>query len=224
MHRIDTPTAQTDKFGPGKNGFTGGNPQTGRLPTALNEDFFDAIQEEMAGVVEAAGVVLDKAKHNQLLTAIKALLLSRANPFADIKADGAAAVAMALTNLGLGDAAKRGVGTAANQIPDMTYFGGMKKPAGYQYFPTGMLLQWGTVGLNSAPSGTVMGKFPVAFPSAGQQIIVTHDNPLASTLAFGAASIIDPLSFRVNAIAIDANNFTMVPGHALTLRWIAIGS
>ncbi|HHH0832373.1 TPA: hypothetical protein ACPY5W_004314, partial [Yersinia enterocolitica] len=26
MHRIDTPTAQVDKFGAGKNGFTRGNP------------------------------------------------------------------------------------------------------------------------------------------------------------------------------------------------------
>ena len=127
-------------------------------------------------------------------------------------------------NVGLKEAAKRDVGIGANQIPDMSFFGGLKGAAGYQYFPTGMLVQWGTVGLNSAPSGTAIGKFPVAFPGAGQQIIVTHDNPLASTLAFGAASIIDPSSFRVNAIAIDANNFTMVPGHALTLRWIAIGS
>ncbi len=36
MHRIDTPTAQVDKFGAGKNGFTAGNPQTGELPTALD--------------------------------------------------------------------------------------------------------------------------------------------------------------------------------------------
>lgn len=27
MHRIDTKTAQKDKFGAGKNGFTRGNPQ-----------------------------------------------------------------------------------------------------------------------------------------------------------------------------------------------------
>ncbi|EBB2969908.1 phage tail protein, partial [Salmonella enterica subsp. enterica serovar Typhimurium] len=26
MHRIDTPTAQKDKFGQGKNGFTNGDP------------------------------------------------------------------------------------------------------------------------------------------------------------------------------------------------------
>ena len=46
MHRIDTSTAKKDKFGTGKNGFTGGNPQTGELPTALNAEFFDSVQEE----------------------------------------------------------------------------------------------------------------------------------------------------------------------------------
>ena len=141
---------------------------------------------------------------------------------------GKADAATAKGHLGVGSAGGRNVGigfsSGGSEIPDMTFFGGLKGAAGYQYSPTGMLLQWGIVTLNSMPSGTSIGKFPVAFPVAGQQIIVTHDNPLASTLAFGAASIIDPSSFRVNAIAIDANNFTMVPGHALTLRWIAIGS
>lgn len=101
MHRIDTPTAQKDKFGAGKNGFTRGNPQTGTPATDLDNDYFDMLQEELAGVVEASGVNLEKSKHNQLLTALKALLLSRAHPFADIKADGAAAIAEALSNLGL---------------------------------------------------------------------------------------------------------------------------
>ncbi|CAM6274705.1 hypothetical protein CIPOCK429B_05370 [Citrobacter portucalensis] len=106
MHRIDTPTAQKDKFGAGKNGFTRGNPQTGTPATDLDDDYFDMLQEELAGVVEASGVNLEKSKHNQLLTALKALLLSRAHPFADIKADGAAAIAKALENLGLSDVLK----------------------------------------------------------------------------------------------------------------------
>ncbi|NCB60955.1 MAG: phage tail protein [Gammaproteobacteria bacterium] len=101
MHRIDTPTAQKDKFGAGKNGFNRGNPQTGTPATDLDDDYFDMLQEELAGVVEATGVNLEKSKHNQLLTALKALLLSRAHPFADIKADGAAAIAEARSNLGL---------------------------------------------------------------------------------------------------------------------------
>lgn len=102
MHRIDTPTAQKDKFGAGKNGFTRGNPKTGTPATDLDDDYFDMLQEELAGVVEASGVNLEKSKHNQLLTALKALLLSRAHPFADIKADGPAAIAEALSNLRLG--------------------------------------------------------------------------------------------------------------------------
>lgn len=85
MHRIDTPTAQKDKFGAGKNGFTRGNPQTGTPATDLDDDYFDMLQEELAGVVEATGVNLDKSKHNQLLTALKALLLSRAHPLQILK-------------------------------------------------------------------------------------------------------------------------------------------
>lgn len=88
MHRIDTPTAQKDKFGAGKNGFTAGNPQTGTPATDLDNDYFDMLQEELAGVVEATGVNLDKSKHNQLLTALKALLLSRAHPLQISKQTG----------------------------------------------------------------------------------------------------------------------------------------
>lgn len=123
----------------------------------------------------------------------------------------------------LGTAAARNVGTGANQIPDMSFFGGSSSSSGYQYFPNGTLLQWGTIGLNSSPSGTTIGVFPIAFPSTGYQIVVTHDNPLDGTLAYGAASIISPTQFRVNACAINTNTFTLNPGYAMTLRWFAIG-
>ncbi|WP_220226162.1 phage tail protein [Gilliamella sp. ESL0443] len=71
MHRIDTPTAQKDKFGQGKNGFTRGNPQTGTPATQLDYLYCDSIQEEIANAIESAGFVLDKTKHDQLATAIK---------------------------------------------------------------------------------------------------------------------------------------------------------
>ncbi|HFV3947173.1 TPA: integrase [Escherichia coli] len=103
MHRIDTKTAQKDKFGAGKNGFTRGNPQTGTPATDLDDDYFDMLQEELCSVVEASGASLEKARHDQLLTALRALLLSRKNPFADIKSDGT--VKTALENLGLGEGA-----------------------------------------------------------------------------------------------------------------------
>lgn len=100
MHRIDTSTAQIDKFGVGKNGFTGGNPQTGELPTALNNDYFDAIQEELAAIIEATGVALDKNKHDQILTALKALSLQTGNNLSEIKTAGVTAQGTARTNIG----------------------------------------------------------------------------------------------------------------------------
>jgi hypothetical protein len=71
MHRIDTATAQKDKFGQGKNGFTRGNPQTGTPATQLDYLYCDAIQEEIANAIELAGIKLDKSKHDQLAMAIK---------------------------------------------------------------------------------------------------------------------------------------------------------
>lgn len=108
MHRIDTKSAQKDKFGAGKNGFTRGNPQTGTPATDLDDDYFDMLQEELCSVVEASGASLEKGRHDQLLTALRALLLSRNNPFGDIKSDGT--VPTALENLGLGEGSALPVG------------------------------------------------------------------------------------------------------------------
>ncbi|EOT1309717.1 hypothetical protein ACNJ6R_002855 [Escherichia coli] len=141
MHRIDTKTAQKDKFGAGKNGFTRGNPQTGTPATDLDDDYFDMLQEELCSVVEASGASLEKGRHDQLLTALRALLLSRKNPFGDIKSDGT--VKTALENLGLGEAAKRNVGTGENQIPDMGSFEFKNElNGGYVRFPQNWMLQW----------------------------------------------------------------------------------
>ncbi|MDM1658857.1 tail fiber protein, partial [Escherichia coli] len=89
-------------------GFTRGNPQTGTPATDLDDDYFDMLQEELCGVVEASGASLEKGRHDQLLTALSALLLSRKNPFGDIKSDGT--VKTALENLGLGEGSALPVG------------------------------------------------------------------------------------------------------------------
>ncbi|EPV1153861.1 gp53-like domain-containing protein [Escherichia coli] len=148
MHRIDTKTAQKDKFGAGKNGFTRGNPQTGTPATDLDDDYFDMLQEELCSVVEASGASLEKGRHDQMLTALRALLLSRKNPFGDIKSDGT--VQTALENLGLGEAAKRDVGTGENQIPDMVSFSGVRDFYGKQLLPGGLILQWLTIPSSAA--------------------------------------------------------------------------
>ena len=168
MHRIDTKTAQKDKFGAGKNGFTRGNPQTGTPATDLDDDYFDMLQEELCSVVEASGASLDKGRHDQLLTALRALLLSRKNPFGDIKSDGT--VKTALENLGLGEAAKRDVGTGENQIPDMSSYA---SGSGWRKMPDGSIEQWGRIsfpGEHGPVSANV--SFPIPFTQTPGIVIV----------------------------------------------------
>ena len=168
MHRIDTKTAQNDKFGAGKNGFTRGNPQTGTPATDLDDDYFDMLQEELCSVVEASGASLEKGRHDQLLTALRALLLSRKNPFGDIKSDGT--VKTALENLGLGEAAKRNVGTGENQIPDMSSYA---SGSGWRKMPDGSIEQWGRIsfpGEHGPVSANV--SFPIPFTQTPGIVIV----------------------------------------------------
>lgn len=114
MHRIDTKTAQKDKFGAGKNGFTRGNHQTGTPATDLDDDYFDMLQEELAGIVEDAGLSLDKSRHDQLREALPLFLK-------------------------LKEAAKRPVGTSdINYIPDMSSF---QSERYWQKLP-GKIIQW----------------------------------------------------------------------------------
>ncbi|HFL1126431.1 TPA: hypothetical protein ACGSD4_001449 [Escherichia coli] len=168
MHRIDTKTAQKDKFGAGKNGFTRGNHQTGTPATDLDDDYFDMLQEELCSVVEASGASLEKGRHDQLLTALRALLLSRKNPFGDIKSDGT--VKTALENLGLGEAAKRNVGTGENQIPDMSSYA---SGSGWRKMPDGSIEQWGRIsfpGEHGPVSANV--SFPIPFTQTPGIVIV----------------------------------------------------
>ncbi|EJA4830704.1 hypothetical protein ND363_004328 [Escherichia coli] len=143
MHRIDTKTAQKDKFGAGKNGFTRGNPQTGTPATDLDDDYFDMLQEELCSVVEASGASLEKGRHDQLLTALRALLLSRKNPFGDIKSDGT--VQTALENLGL---------RASGQYTDNLLFTG----------PDGLKIQVFRRTLANLTTVGVVNSVPVTFP------------------------------------------------------------
>ncbi|HEI2967193.1 TPA: hypothetical protein SI690_004101 [Escherichia coli] len=178
MHRIDTKTAQKDKFGAGKNGFTRGNPQTGTPATDLDDDYFDMLQEELCSVVEASGASLEKGRNDQLLTALRALLLSRKNPFGDIKSDGT--VKTALENLGLGEAATRNVGTDTGQVPDMSsfttgYSGAADWPnskSGWSKGPDGVITQWGIFGFPVGQTGTNV-VFPLPFPARVESITLT---------------------------------------------------
>ncbi|WP_053264271.1 gp53-like domain-containing protein [Escherichia coli] len=211
---MDTKTAQKDKFGAGKNGFTCGNPQTGTPATDLDDDYFDMLQEELCSVVEASGASLEKGRHDQLLTALRALLLSRKNPFGDIKSDGT--VKTALENLGLGEAAKRNVGTGENQVPDMNSFGNSLTANGYQKLPGGMIIQWGSFSVSPTGGsvGTVDITLPVAFPAACRSVnaLISTNDPSARSVGFDIGS--------TNRTKI---RFTYTSATTNSIYWMAVG-
>ncbi len=94
--------------------YTDGNVAGGIASTRLRAAAFNATQEELCNIVETAGIQLDVTDTRQVLTALKKLFLSRANPFADIKNDGVTAVASALSNLQLRESFSGIVGDTRN--------------------------------------------------------------------------------------------------------------
>ncbi|EPZ5494932.1 gp53-like domain-containing protein [Citrobacter farmeri] len=178
MHRIDTATAQKDKFGAGKNGFTRGNPQTGTPATDLDDDYFDMIQEELCRVVEESGAELDKAKHDQLLTALRSLLLSRSNPFGDIASDGQDAIATALSNLGLAEAGNTSgklalIGNAKTDTNKCAVIvkTGSNANGKYRIWSDGSIDMWGN-GIANV-NGDALVNYPIAIPAAAQNVTTT---------------------------------------------------
>lgn len=219
MHRIDTKTAQKDKFGAGKNGFTRGNPQTGTPATDLDDDYFDMLQEELCSVVEASGASLEKGRHDQLLTALRALLLSRKNPFGDIKSDGT--VKTALENLGLGEAAKRDVGTGENQIPDMASFA---SGDGWMKLPNGKILQYGRGAVTPTLSTQTMRiTFSIPFPKKADCAMLTHSGDGGAPLGAGRGFVMtaeDPTLTGFNSAYRTTSTSDTV---SMNYSWWAVG-
>ncbi|HBU9124283.1 TPA: phage tail protein [Citrobacter freundii] len=79
-----------------------------------------------------------------------------------------------LQYLGLGEAAKRNVGTGANQIPDMGSFTLSVSGTGYQKLPSGFILQWGSIGAPGIAQDVVT-HFPIAFPNRCLRVLVSQD-------------------------------------------------
>ncbi|EBD9557024.1 tail fiber protein [Salmonella enterica subsp. enterica serovar Newmexico] len=116
MHRIDTPTAQKDKFGQGKNGFTNGDPATGRRATDLNSDMWDAVQEEVCTVIEAAGIPLSKGEHTQLHAAIDRLIAEQVKTRLEKNQNGADIPDKSLFVRNIGALPANGTAVAANRL------------------------------------------------------------------------------------------------------------
>jgi len=170
-------TSETELF------FTeGGN---GVPPTYPGPDWFNVIQSELLNILKAAGIDPDKMDNTQILVALKKLFLSRSNPFGDIKADGAAAIAAALTNLGLGEAAKRNVGTGENQIPDMSAY---SSGSGWQKLPDGSIEQWGRINFpNNAAAVSTNVTFTIPFTQE-PDVVIVYDGGFGGGNMWGATN------------------------------------
>ncbi|WP_333602655.1 gp53-like domain-containing protein [Atlantibacter hermannii] len=84
--------------------------------------------------------------------------LSRSNPFSDIKADGAAAVSQALSNLGFGQSVER---------------------EGYLIWPGGLIMQWGTA---TGDQGNLGAAYPIAFKERVFQVLLTLNDKTAGAV------------------------------------------
>lgn len=73
------------------------------------------------------------------------------------------------TNLGLGTASKKNVGTGAGQIPDMSSFGISLQNPGWAKFPSGLIIQWG-----NTPTGSTERSITYPIPYPTNVILVTH--------------------------------------------------
>ena len=70
MHRIDSATARANVNGEGKTGFHDNGDLPNQDATYFTPDWANALQEEVAGVIEGLGLTLDKSDNGQLLKAL----------------------------------------------------------------------------------------------------------------------------------------------------------
>jgi len=82
---------------------------------------------------------------------------------------------------------------------------------GYQKFPGGLIIQWGSALVDAGVFKTVT--FPVAFPTACQSVTATIGLATATQNQFNGAGTVTQNSFQ---IAISS-------GAGVTVRWIAVG-
>ncbi|MEF5139206.1 phage tail protein [Escherichia coli] len=122
-------------------------------------------------------------------------------------------VAGLLAYLGLGEAAKRNVGTGANQIPDMGSFMLSASVPGYQKLPSGLIIQWGPIDVPLTSQDTVT-YFPIAFPNRCLRVFATQDyTPGSANVGYIACAGYnqDPVKFisRAGVPGIGASFFAL---------------
>jgi len=212
MHRIDTDTALPDST------FTEGDPMVPVPATEVSADWLNAVQAELAAVIEGVGIELDKADNTQLSKAIALFLVAHeaadpAHPASHISFDNAvaglagdpdrvqAAIEALLTRQATTDQMGLVELATADEAAALTdakrpltpatlgsLFGQSLSTSGYLRLPGGGLLQWGRTP-SSSGSGSVTTTFPIAFEVVSG-ISVTPIRGNFSTVSIGMPTIV----------------------------------
>lgn len=140
----------------------------------------------------------DKNPHSQYLQI--------ANALKEIK--DANLVAKVLENLGLGEAAKRSVGSSINQIPDMSFFtSSFNGSNGFCKFPNGVIMQ--SVGINAIPAGGSLEViYPIPFPTNMLFVIASPANSNNGTT---------PISLAIDAVAVTDSKKSIIIRNTSTI-------
>ncbi len=114
-------------------------------------------------------------------------------------------------NVGLGEAAKRNVGTGANQIPDMGSFTLSVSGTGYQKLPSGFILQWGSIGAPGIAQDVVT-HFPIAFPNRCLRVLVSQDyTPDSGAVGYIACAGFSPDPVKLALLQIVGGDKLIIP-------------
>lgn len=145
-------------------------------------------------------------------------------------------------NLGLKSAAKRSTGNGDLQLPDMSYFHGLKGSNGIQYLPSGIVIQWGIWSLQ--PTGNYNAE------TVGGITWYTHFSKPAYHIAFPNMALVNFMSLAGSTFESQSSEFntfvrsnmsaggdgktgsrsqacvsvtSRVLGYTPTIHWLAIG-
>ncbi|HAS1420221.1 TPA: phage tail protein [Enterobacter asburiae] len=122
-------------------------------------------------------------------------------------------------NLGLKEAAKRDVGTGANQIPDMASFSSSQSSPGFQKLPSGLILQWGIVSGGSSYTVT----FPVSFPIRTLMLMaIPHTTSAAGVTSVGVANCSDLGTSQFYIVVGKVSQGAMIE-YERACYWFAVG-
>ena len=150
-----------------------------KMGTAFGKDFqaLDATLTALAGLATGANKLPyftgnDTAAQTDL-TSVGRDIIGK-NTIADI-----------LTYLGLGAAAKRNVGTGANQIPDMSAY---SSGSGWQKLPDGSIEQWGRINFpNNAAAVSTNVTFTIPFTQE-PDVVIVYDGGFGGGNMWGATN------------------------------------